>query len=365
MGVVVDINTAERKALCKLHGIGGALSDRIMSTRPFASWEDLAGQLGLSASALQKIQNAQASCVGALSVPAVAEDAPEELSPPSDAVARAKRRGEGSTSSDEELSDGAVADISLPTHKHLARWEKIKIHFAAEHFLPKEYFDSVEDEACARAYYASLMDIPDYMQLSRLLQKRRFGGRSKIMFPWFDRHPDGTLRCVYTGRVLSDFKGELLLKCDEEHCVPQSWQASKTAHTGRDIHQMFAAWKSANGHRGNRPFGHGTVLVEDSNFGKLSSQEGCKQTLFLPHINRGAVARGTLYVLAAYPGALDRGRVPDASLAWLVQAAAREPVTLWEKHRNAVGFAHQGNRNPFVDHPEWALEIDFRPGFAN
>ena len=31
----------------------------------------------------------------------------------------------------------------------------------------------------------------------------------------------------------------------------------------------------------------------------------------------------------------------------------QEPVTLWEQHRNAAIFERQGNRNPFIDHPEW------------
>jgi endonuclease G len=34
-------------------------------------------------------------------------------------------------------------------------------------------------------------------------------------------------------------------------------------------------------------------------------------------------------------------------LAWHEQ----EPVSEWERHRNAAIFARQGNRNPFIDHP--------------
>ena len=36
-----------------------------------------------------------------------------------------------------------------------------------------------------------------------------------------------------------------------------------------------------------------------------------------------------------------------------------EPVTEYERHRNAAIFERQGNRNPLIDHPEWASRIDF------
>lgn len=31
----------------------------------------------------------------------------------------------------------------------------------------------------------------------------------------------------------------------------------------------------------------------------------------------------------------------------------------YERHRNAAIAEIQGNRNPLIDHPEWAREIDF------
>ena len=35
----------------------------------------------------------------------------------------------------------------------------------------------------------------------------------------------------------------------------------------------------------------------------------------------------------------------------------QDPVEDAERRRNDVIFAWQGNRNPFVDHPEWARSI--------
>jgi endonuclease I len=36
----------------------------------------------------------------------------------------------------------------------------------------------------------------------------------------------------------------------------------------------------------------------------------------------------------------------------------------YERHRNAAVFARQGNRNPLVDHPEWASDTDFTRGLT-
>ncbi len=40
-------------------------------------------------------------------------------------------------------------------------------------------------------------------------------------------------------------------------------------------------------------------------------------------------------------------------LSVLLQWAAEDPVSAEELTRNEVVYKYQGNRNPFVDHPEW------------
>jgi hypothetical protein len=380
--IEVDINTSSRPMLCKLDGIGGGIADKILAKRPFSSWEDFTSRLGLSAkrrtTVLDNIQNPKAKFTAVLSVLAAESRGSlpgDDVDDFSDGYLEVLDDTESeevgphlAPAGDSEFSERVTTVSTEVSPKLIARWERKKelfVQFRDEGRLSTmQYYDVGLDGAYAKDYYSSIGSPPDYLQLSQLLQHKRHGGRSKVMFPLFDRYPDGTLKCIYSGRELSDCEGNLLLKCDEEHCVPQSWQASKTAHTGRDIHQMFAAWKSANGHRGNRPFGVGSALKGKSEFGKYFTLEGLSQTMFVPNINQGAVARATLYVLVAYPKSLDRARIPDASLRWLIKTASEEP-TLWEKHRNLVGYQHQGNRNPFIDHPEWVPHIDFSQGFAD
>jgi len=48
----------------------------------------------------------------------------------------------------------------------------------------------------------------------------------------------------------------------------------------------------------------------------------------------------------------------------LLQWHKEDPVTLHEHHRNQAIFKLQKNRNPLIDHPEWADKIDFTKGLA-
>jgi endonuclease G len=46
-----------------------------------------------------------------------------------------------------------------------------------------------------------------------------------------------------------------------------------------------------------------------------------------------------------------------------MEKASSTEVTEWELHRNQVLYQLQGNRNPFVDFPQWAKMIDFTEGW--
>jgi endonuclease I len=82
------------------------------------------------------------------------------------------------------------------------------------------------------------------------------------------------------------------------------------------MHAIFAAGKSANGSRGNTPFGNfGKVIEEDRN-GKLY-RDGKLKT-YEPALNSGAVARAALYILVCYKNCANEGYLPKKCLSWLV-----------------------------------------------
>lgn len=154
----------------------------------------------------------------------------------------------------------------------------------------------------------------------------------------------------------------MLAKANEEHSFPQSFQRGSKAGTGRDMHAIFASDSSINGSRGNIPFGNKGKLIEENDVGKIYRYEGNR--FFYPKINRGPLARASLYILTCYKGCAHPQYLPKESLEWMVEAA-QEEVSLWEKHRNQELFTLQGNRNPFIDYPELAKTIDFSQGWQN
>ena len=257
------------------------------------------------------------------------------------------------------------------------------------------YFDEPADTAAADAYYRDV-EPTDLTELTALVtrthQVRLPYGPSVQLYPWVDLQPDLSLVSLYTGerytpaefierdievarrrrdewrRIArsgdaSDEQAEDLLDSvlpyNCEHSVPQSWFGKKEPMRG-DLHHLFACESRCNGFRANTPFmefddygwsptgGAGEKVVRDS-CGK-SEANG-----FEPAHGKGAVARAVLYFAARYPGLMDE--MPRTTYPMLLTWHQQEPVSLWEKHRNAVISARQGNRNPFVDRPGWADEF--------
>jgi endonuclease G len=69
----------------------------------------------------------------------------------------------------------------------------------------------------------------------------------------------------------------------------------------------------------------------------------------------------------SYPGQVgDEAReLQRERVSTLLDWHRAEPVEEYEHHRNAAVAELQGNRNPLIDHPEWAERIDFDASFAH
>jgi endonuclease I len=144
-----------------------------------------------------------------------------------------------------------------------------------------------------------------------------------------------------------------------------------------DIHHIRVADRSTNTHRGTKDFAN---IPEDTPGRKVISEciGGCAYVndgpdndgLFEPPDRvKGEVARIMFYMDVRYEG--DRS-VPDLELTTdesppgsprfgllcdLLSWHHQFGVTEQERVRNENAFSFQGNRNPFVDHPEWADEL--------
>ena len=180
---------------------------------------------------------------------------------------------------------------------------------------------------------------------------------------------------------------------NREHSWPNSYGFSQdgscnSAYT--DCHQLFPADWGYNSSRGNNPYDEcntGCSSLSVDGFPTLfnfRSGDGPTTGRWDPWENRrGDVARAILYMSVRYEGGSHGGTgctepdlrltdnrsliVADASqnfspaymgvLSSLVDWHLSDPPDDFERTKNDVVFAFQGNRNPFVDHPEWVCEI--------
>jgi endonuclease G len=146
-----------------------------------------------------------------------------------------------------------------------------------------------------------------------------------------------------------------------EHVVPQSTFAEREPMRG-DVHHLFACESGCNSFRGNTPY------FDFRDFEEVIRTDCGKRedSSFEPNEGKGAVARATLYFLLRYRGEIgDRAvELQPAQLPTLLAWHDADPAGEWELHRNAAIAEVQGNRNPLIDHPEWAEKIAFERGFG-
>ena len=187
---------------------------------------------------------------------------------------------------------------------------------------------------------------------------------------------------------------------NREHTWPKSYgfpDDSSTNYTYADCHQLFLCDSGYNSSRSNKPyrncspscsekttvfnFGQGGgsgVYPGNSNWTSGSFTQGTWETWAG---RRGDVARAVMYVDVRYEGGIHgvtNAPEPDliltdtesliensntgqnesvaymGMLSVILQWHQEDPPDSLEMIRNDVVFSFQGNRNPFVDHPEWA-----------
>lgn len=172
-----------------------------------------------------------------------------------------------------------------------------------------------------------------------------------------------TIECVYSGRRetgVFDRASALVKKLNTEHSWPQSLGAEGTAKS--DLHHLFPVDDVFNSRRGNSPYGE---VKEFEPFGILTSTELGRdekgRQVFEPRdAHKGNVARAVFYFYVRYvvPG---RGKLDlrnfKVEKETLKRWHAQDPVDERERLRNEAVFREQGNRNPFIDHPEYLQAI--------
>lgn len=270
----------------------------------------------------------------------------------------------------DELFDGSKPNFGPIYDKYIAATQ-------VPHHPDASYYDETADQQAAKSFYGDIETLPGDKRTSALRDlvtkshtpepKGYHYNIAKNLYTKVDRHPDGSVKDVYTKEPIKVFKypdisldtlsendlsaiagamtsspevigawlgfqqGKANLNC--EHVVPQSWY-NKAEPMRSDLHHLYACDIKTNSQRGNTPFGG-----------------------YVPKGGKGEAARATLYFMLRYPEI----KLPynAQKVEMLKEWSQSDPPDTHEKHRNAEIAKIQGNRNPFIDHPEWLK--DFNP----
>ena len=151
-----------------------------------------------------------------------------------------------------------------------------------------------------------------------------------------------------------------------EHTVPQSFFSSNEPMQS-DIHHLFPCYSNWNSTRSNHPFAdiddnsttkwmrldQDQTTIPTSNIDEYSEYASSQ---FEPReIQKGNTARAIFYFYTMYPtqaGSLSSVGDINTLFQWHLQ----DPPDADEIQRNLDIETYQGNKNPYVEHPEWVAD---------
>lgn len=276
--------------------------------------------------------------------------------------------------------------------------------FAGE---PAGYYDAA-DTSSAAALHASLHAIIDD---HAKIPYTSTGTDTWVVLELADEDPTNGANVLDVYKNASYVKvGAGNTNYDREHTWPNSYGFPDdlvSNYPYSDCHTLFISDVGYNSSRGNKPYrpcpsgciekvtdvndgagGGSGVYPGNSNWSSgITGTSGSWETW---NGRRGDVARALFYMDVRYEGGVhgvtgyaepdliltdDEGLIADGNtgqnesvahmgmLTVLLQWNAEDPVDDREQARNDVVFGFQGNRNPFIDHPEWVdLVFPVDPG---
>lgn len=267
--------------------------------------------------------------------------------------------------------------------------------------IPSGYYDGASGLTCG-ALKTKLRDIisADALQLTYTPGvwqafeytdiRRNDDNTADIIWDMYSDNPSGPEPYTYTYQVNQCGNYTKEGDCyNREHSTPKSWFNDQyPMYT--DVHHLFPTDGEVNNIRSNYPYGEVTsISVETDNHSKLGTGNNFGYTgiVFEP-INeyKGDFARASLYMATRYEneiisqnwsGNLNANELflsatdePDANMrklqiydTWYVKLLFKwiqqDPVSQKEIDRNDAIYylTGQHNRNPYIDHPEYALEV--------
>lgn len=252
---------------------------------------------------------------------------------------------------------------------------------------PAGYYDAA-DGLSGTTLQQALHDIIDnhtvrsYSQLWTDMQSTDAKASGKVWDMYSDI-PSGTPDYEYTfgSDQCGNYSGEG--SCyNREHSFPKSW-FNDASPMYSDLFHLYPTDGYVNGRRGSYPFGEvSSPTWTSTNGSKVGpcSYSGYSGTVFEPIDEyKGDFARTYFYMATRYygedsgwPGSdMVNGSQPVSwALSMLMEWHTNDPVSTKETDRNDAVYAIQGNRNPFIDNPDyvdciWGSNCGTAPQISN
>lgn len=236
--------------------------------------------------------------------------------------------------------------------------------------IPEGYYNTAEGKQKAQLKTA----------LHNIIRNHTFLDFDKSTSIWWytyfkttDWNPEGYFWDMYSNNKRATYSGGLM---NREHCMPRSWWGSSSNYStfdaNGDLVNLQPSDAAANEQKSNLPLGEVGTATYTNGVVKVGNNifPGYYGTVFEPADEyKGDFARVYMYMVTCYEDystywhetgtmtMLNGGTYPVFK-SWAINLLLKwndeDPVSTKELNRNDGVYSIQGNRNPFVDHPELA-----------
>lgn len=267
----------------------------------------------------------------------------------------------------DQINEGLNVEITAKLPNHITSSKKsIKVNYSVDtttysftyNYVYDGYYQGLSYEMTNEEIFNKLNQIISVVTAGDGSQNSSYGEAREILVKSDIEPGKETLYGIYDNKEIpADWGGGKVF--DREHVWPNSKLGlPRVANANRNIasdpHNLRAINKSTNSSRSNRYFAAGS--------GEIGYTIGTDE--YYPGDNHvGDVARILLYMAVRYKDVLSLVEIPKdiayepegaemGKLSLLIEWHNSDPVDEFEINRNEIIYQYQGNRNPFIDHPE-------------
>lgn len=229
--------------------------------------------------------------------------------------------------------------------------------------IPANYYNSINglaDRDLKNALHRLIYNHTEVKSYQALPEYFRTTDRYPGTDYWWDMYSDMEVDMYITfGKYMN-----------REHCFPKSWWGgSQSTPAYVDLFHLYPSEAAANQAKSNYPLGEVVTTTFDNGVVKVgyatTGQGGGSSRVFEPNEEYiGDFARTYFYVVTCYQNLtwdkknmymLEQNDYPTLK-PWAIDLLLKwhraDPVSEKEENRNDAVYGFQGNRNPFIDHPE-------------